>query len=385
MNDSIKVLFFTGNRSEFGLLLPIIERVKNDIKMDYKLIVSGSHISDNYGNTIKEIENNNINIDYKLDIKVNGDNKVGVIKESSELLDKSGEIINKEDPDYLFVLGDRYESFAVALSAFYLGIPIAHSGGGNITKGGAMDDTIRHSISKLASLHFTTCQENANNIKKLGEEEWRIFISGSPSVETVKEKELYSKKELENDLEINLDKPTIVFTQHPISSKSDKAREQVKKSLKALKELEFQTIITYPNQDPGSSEIIDEYEKWKEIPHFRFRKNLGQKRYFSLLNYASVVVGNSSSGLLETPIFKIPAVNIGSRQKGRKRSTNVIDVDHNSDEIKEAINKAIFDNDFIKKVSNCKNPFGDGNTSAIIIKQLKKYYNNSKLLRKELV
>lgn len=385
MNDSIKILFFTGNRSEFGLLLPIIERVKNDIKMDYKLIVSGSHISDNYGNTIKEIENNNINIDYKLDIKVNGDNKVGVIKESSELLDKSGEIINKEDPDYLFVLGDRYESFAVALSAFYLGIPIAHSGGGNITKGGAMDDIIRHSISKLASLHFTTCQENANNIKKLGEEEWRIFISGSPSVETVKEKELYSKKELENDLEINLDKPTIVFTQHPISSKSDKAREQVKKSLKALKELEFQTIITYPNQDPGSSEIIDEYEKWKEVPHFRFRKNLGQKRYFSLLNYASVVVGNSSSGLLETPIFKIPAVNIGSRQKGRKRSTNVIDVDYNSDEIKSAINKAIFDSDFLKEVKNCKNPFGNGNTSSIIIRQLKKFYNDPKLTRKELV
>lgn len=385
MKRKIRVLFFTGNRSEYGLLAPIIKRISNDEEMEYALIVSGTHLSKKYGGTINEIENDGIKIDYKININSSGNSDQEVVYEVSDLIKEINLILTKEAPDYFFVLGDRYETFAAAQAAFFKKIPIAHSGGGNITEGGCLDDTIRHLITKMAALHFVTCEENGNNIKKLGEESWRIVLAGSPAVETVLSEKLLSKEELEKDLEISFNAPIILFTQHPVASSWKDSRNQIRESLKALKESGYQVVITYPNSDAGGSEIIDEYKKWSDYDKFIFIENLGRVRYLSLMKYIDVVVGNSSSGLLETPIFKIPAVNIGDRQKGRVRSTNVIDVDYSADEIKAAIDKCINDSTFLKSLEEVINPFGAGETSSIIVNNLKRHHDNKKLLYKELI
>lgn len=384
MKRKIKVLFFTGNRSEYGLLAPIIKRVGNDPIMEYSLIVSGAHLSKKYGNTIKEIENDGYKIDYKISIISPVSSEQRIVDEVSNLINEINPIIEKENPDYFFVLGDRYETFAAAQAAFFNNIPVAHSGGGNITEGGSLDDTIRHLITKMSALHFVTCEENGNNIKKLGEESWRIVLAGSPSIETVLNEKLLSKKKLEQTLGITFNAPIIMFTQHPVTSSWKNSRNQIRESLKALKELGYQVVLTYPNSDVGSTEIIDEYKRWLTNPNFIFVENLGRLKFLSLMKHSSVVVGNSSAGLLETPIFKIPAVNIGDRQKGRVRSTNVIDVSGSANEIKEAIEKSIKDKDYLKIVHDCKNPFGDGKTSEIIINSLKCNYNKPKLLLKKL-
>jgi UDP-hydrolysing UDP-N-acetyl-D-glucosamine 2-epimerase len=316
MKRLMKVVFFTGNRSEFSLMAPIIKRIDKDPDMEFKLIVTGAHMEEEFGASIEEIEKENVNIDYKVNIGSTGKSNIGVLDEVSKIFKEVGNILEIEKPDYFFVLGDRYETFAAAQAAFFSNIPIVHSGGGNITLGGCLDDTLRHLITKMASLHFVTCKENMENVKKLGEEHWRIFETGSPAVETVLNEGLISKEELESMFNISLDKPLIMFTQHPVASSWQHSDSQVRESLKALSMLGFQTIITYPNTDAGGSLIIEEYKKWNHVKNFIFIKSLGRIKYLSLMKYSSVVVGNSSSGLLETPIFKIPAVNIGERQKG---------------------------------------------------------------------
>lgn len=383
MNSKIKIIFFTGNRSEFGLMVPIIKRVMLDSNMEYELIVSGAHLFDRYGYSIKEIEKERIYIHHQIDVNSCETSNHKIIEEMAIILTKVSKIIRKAKPNYFFVLGDRHEAFAAAQAAFYNQTPIAHSGGGNITNGGCFDDVIRHAITKLSSIHFVTCKENANNVIGLGEEGWRICISGSPAVETILKENLLTKDELSKELAIDFCQPVILFTQHPVSTEWQNARKQVIQSLIALEELGYQTIITYPNSDVGSDLIIDEYQNWLDVKHFKFIKNLGRIPYLSLMKYSSVVVGNSSSGLLETPIFKVPAINVGSRQKGRVRSTNVIDVGYDNIEIKNAINKAIFDEKFLKDTKNCTNPFAVVNTSEIIINKLKELLYHPKLSKVE--
>lgn len=352
---------------------------------DLKIVASGAHVSEKFGYTLNEIRDDYIEMNYV--IKAGRENKkdVEIIPELSIIMNEMSEILKKEKPDYLILLGDRYETYGAAVSSFFLRIPIAHIGGGTITKGGCFDDVIRHSISKLASIHFVTCKENADHLIKLGEEEWRVVISGSTAIENIINEELYFKKELEKMLNIDLDKKLILFTQHSVTSEADMADIQVRESLEALKELGYQAIITYPNNDVGGMKIIEEYRKWDHIDNFIFVKNLGRKKYLSLMKYASVVVGNSSSGILETPILKIPAVNIGSRQSGRKFASNIITCDYNKDEIIKSIRKTIFDKNFQEEVKKTEYYFGDGHASEIIIDSLKKFYNRRDLLDKSMI
>lgn len=385
INKNIKIVFFTGNRAEFGLMAPIIKEASNDGDIQSKLIVSGVHLCKDYGNTIQEIQNEGIDVDYKITLTESKENEEYISKRSVEIIDKVSKILIKEKPDYFFILGDRYETYAAASAAVFLQIPIAHEGGGTITSGGCIDDVIRHAITKLANLHFVTCKTNYENVKKLGEEEWRICLSGSTAMDTIKNEKILSKNELEKELNLDFTKPIILFTQHPVLSEKDNIKNQIFESLEALKQLGYQTIITFPNSDVGSNDIIEQYYKYKDVKYFKFVKSLGRKRYLSVMKYSSAVVGNSSSGLLETPIFKIPTVNIGSRQYGRVRSNNVIDVSYNRKQIKLAIEKCIYDKDFIEQVKKCDNPFDNGNASLNIINFLKCNYANSKLMKKRLV
>jgi UDP-hydrolysing UDP-N-acetyl-D-glucosamine 2-epimerase len=368
-----KVMFFSGNRSEFGLMLPVIKRIKSSEDFTSLLVISGTHTDSKYGKTSNEIIKENIEINYEIPVKITGNSSFEVNSIISEIIHKANCILEKEKPDCVFILGDRYESYAFAIAAFFLRVPIAHMGGGAVTKGGCEDDVIRFSISQLASLHFVTCEENAKNLSKVVEDGERIVVSGSTAIENVLNEALYSREEIEKILGIDLENKLILFTLHPIPQNRNKIEYEVRQCLEALDEFGVQTIITYPNSDPGSDVIIEEYVNWSKKSNLLFYKNLGRKMYLSLLKLSSVGVGNSSSVILETPIFKIPGINIGGRQCGRVRSTNIIDVSYNKEEIINALETAFLDDEFRKSVSKCEYPFGKGDASQIVVKKLKEF------------
>lgn len=380
-DNKIKICFFTGNRSEFSYIIPVIREIENYEDIEYKVIISGAHLDERYGETIEEIEKEGVNVDYK--IKINSSDFLN--KQVSEIIINIAKILRIEKPDYIYLSGDRYETYAAAVAAFFENVPIAHEGGGAITNGGCFDDSIRHAITKLASLHFTICKTNYHNIIKLGEENWRICLSGSVVVDTICKEQLLGKKELQNELNIDFNKPVILFTQHPVQNEVDMTKFYITQSLEALKKLGYQTIITYPNTDPGNEYILMEYEKYADTQNFRMVKSLGRVKYLSVMKYCSVVAGNSSSGLLETPIFKVPAVNIGTRQNGRIRSTNVIDADYSSEDIEKKIQKCINDKKFINEIEKCENPFGNGGASRKIIEFLRTNSKDRNLLLKKLL
>jgi len=382
---SKKITVFTGNRAEYGLLHPVIRGLASDLSMETYLIISGSHLSDEFGMTVSEIDASSIKEVKEIPLPiVEGNENEGMLLSFSAIINNCLEIFKKFVPDMLVLAGDRFETFAMAVTAFYMNIPIAHLFGGDLSMGGHLDDSARHSITKLAHLHFTTNEDSYKRVIALGEERWRVFNVGSPVMDNIVKGDYASPDEITRELELEIDKPIILFTQHPITTESELAYDQVKESLEAMKELGYQTIITYPCNDAGSKCIISAINEYKAIPFFRVRKSLGRRLYLGCLKIASCVAGNSSSGLMETPLFKVPAVNIGDRQAGRLRAENVIDVPCKREAITKAIRQTIEDYHFIAKVKNCSNPYGEGGASEKIVDVIKSTNINSILLKKKM-
>ena len=380
-----KIVIFTGNRADYGLLHPVIQHLTTDPYFQVTLIISGSHLSVDYGQTVDEINCVGLYNIVKIDLAdLISSSKVEVLKSYAMLVEKGNEVLAEIMPDALLIAGDRYETFAMAVATFYRNIPIAHIFGGDLSQGGHMDDSVRHAATKLAHIHFTTNQDSYQRVIGLGEEKWRVHNVGSPFVDTVLAGEYASPLEIKENLELNLGKPFILFTQHPVTTEPDDAYRQVKESLEALKKLKIQTIITYPCNDLGSEAIIGAIKEYLNVSHFIVRKSLGQRLYIGCLKLSACVAGNSSSGLMETPIFKVPCVNIGTRQAGRLRSTNVIDAGYNQVDIKKATKKAITDRNFLDQVRRCENPYGEGNTSKKIAAILKQMLSNNKILKKQM-
>lgn len=383
MGDIIRrVAVFTGNRAEYGLLRPVIKELADSLCFEVYLIISGSHLSKKYGKTINEIDLEGINGVFE--ISFDDENKPCVSDLFSKIVKDGAECICKIQPHFALVAGDRYETFAMAVAAFYNNVPIAHVFGGDLSQGGHQDDSVRHCITKLAHLHFTTNEDSYNRVIGLGEEPWRVFNVGSPAVDNIKNGNYAKPEEIEREFSFDLKKPIIVYTQHPVTTESEKAYDQAKESLLALEELGYQTIITYPCNDNGSEDIIRAIHEFEGNHNFRIRKNLGGRLYLGCLNTASCVVGNSSSGLLETPIFKIPCVNIGTRQAGRLRAENVIDVPYDRQEIKNAILKALNDNVFREIVRNSSNYYGNGRASKNIVNILQTVELGKGLIQKKM-
>jgi UDP-hydrolysing UDP-N-acetyl-D-glucosamine 2-epimerase len=378
------IAIFTGNRAEYGNLYPVIRAIAAYEQLQYTLIVSGAHLSEDFGNTIAEIEADGMVIAERVDSGVGRSEESDTTKDLSRCIERMGEIYKHKRPDLQLVLGDRYETFGAATAAFISGIPIAHIAGGDLSHGGCLDDSLRHALTKLAHIHFATNHDSAERLKKMGEEEWRVHNVGLPALDQILADEFYDPANLALELELDLSQPIILFTQHPVTLEAAQAGKQAEESLQALLRLEIQTVITYPNTDPGNALIRAEIEKYRGVRHFRIRKSLGRKRYLGLLRIASVMVGNSSSGLLEAPSFKLPVVNIGGRQRDRLRAENVIDVDGNAGQIEQAIHRALYDQQFRESVSNCVNPYGDGRAAERIVRVLAEIELDSKLLRKRL-
>ena len=379
------IAIFTGNRSEYGILFPVIRAIAGHKNLDYKLIVSGAHLSEEHGNTLAEIEADGVAVAERIDLGVGGSSESDPSQQIARCIEGMGKIFRRMRPDIQLVLGDRYETFGAAIAAFLAGIPIAHLAGGDLSHGGCLDDSIRHAITRLAHIHFATNGDSAERLMRMGEEGWRVHNTGLPTLDQILSGEFFDATTLSRELELDFSQPIILFTQHPVTLEAERAGAQAHESLQPLQRLGLQTVITYPNNDPGSDLIRAEIEKHRNIHHFRIYKSLGRKRYLGLMRIASVMVGNSSSGLMEAPSFKLPVVNVGSRQADRLRAGNVIDVECASETIEAAIRCALNDRDFRAKVSRCVNPYGDGHASERVVRILAELTTDERLLRKRMV
>lgn len=374
----------TATRAEYGLLKPLIFKLKEDKDINLKVVVTGMHLSPEFGLTYKEIINDNIEIDEKIEILMSSDTNVGVCKSMAMAMMSFSEYFNRIKPDMLVILGDRYEIFSIASVATVLNIPIAHLHGGEITEG-LYDDAFRHSITKMSYIHFTSNEAYRKRVIQLGEEPERVFNVGAIGLDSIKNIKLLSLNELEESIDFKLDKKFGIVTFHPVTLENGTAEKQCNELLMALDDFKnMKFIITKANSDTDGriiNKLIEEYAS-RNKERILVVSSLGQLRYLSAMKYSSMVIGNSSSGIIETPSFKVPTVNIGNRQKGRIKARSVIDCEVKKDKIILAINKAL-DLEFLQSIKDIKNPYGDGESSEKIIIHLKKCINGKINLKKK--
>ena len=365
-----KVLAITGIRSEYDILFPVIDTLRKDRNFEVRLIVCGAHLSDWHGFTFKKIKEDGFQIVDMIDNLLMTNRKTQRVKGVGILTCALSQTLEREGPDFLLVVGDREESIATAISGNYMDILIAHIGGGDTACGNA-DDPVRFAVSKLAHIHFAATKEYAQNLKKLGEEEFRIFNVGNPGLDNIRNTPILPIEEVSKSLNFNIsNKNYAVLIGHPLSSEKEDSGPQMEVTLKALecfcKETNLKVVCIYPNTDPGSYDIIKAMEDYKNKSFIKFYKTLPREIFVNLMRNAKVLVGNSSMGILEAPFYKLPVVNIGNRQKGRLNAGNVEFITHNIKEIKKALHKACFDEKHRSHVENLKNPYGDGTTSQKI-------------------
>lgn len=374
----------TATRADYNYFRLIINKIRNSESLNLSLLVTGAHLLESYGKTIDVIKKDGIPITNVIEMYDEKDTSVGSQgKAIGRGIISFTKILSNLCPDLLLLLGDRYEPLAAAIAASTLLIPIAHiHGGDNVTRG-QTDEQVRHAITKLAHIHFPATQKSAERIKLLGEEEWRIFNVGSPSIDHLSQMEFLNKQDICKKLELDKNRKIVICIQHPYIIEPELAGEQVKITLKVLKDLNLMCVIIYPNNDPGSNLILKQIDNYKEYSNFKIFKNLDYYNFYSLMQNADLLIGNSSAGIIESPIFKLPVVNIGDRNKGRETGENVIHAIHDYDEIKNAVIKALSKSfkDLCKKV---KNPYGNGTASSQIVKILEKIEIDKKLLIKKL-
>ncbi|MBL4932918.1 UDP-N-acetylglucosamine 2-epimerase [Clostridium paridis] len=379
-----KILVVTGTRSEYGLLYWVMKGIQEDKELDLQLIVTGNHLLHEYGYTVKNIIDDGFVIDEEIDMMVSSSKKSGIVKSMGLELIQMSQTFDRLKPDLLLILGDRYETFIAVTCAMIMNIPIAHMNGGESTEG-AVDEQIRHAITKMSHIHFTGAEYYKERVIKMGEEPWRVHNVGQAGVENIKRLELMNKGELEQELSITFDKPIFLITYHPVTLESETIEEQIDSLLNAIRRFDAKYVFTYPNADFGNEIIINKINKFKdENKNVYIYHSLGQKRYLSLLKHARVMIGNSSSGIIESPIFKIPVVNIGNRQKGRLRNNNIIDTGYNEEDIYNSINRALNEESFRNSLKDIKNIYGDGTTSKEILDVIKNTPLDKKLLLKKM-
>jgi len=377
-----KICVITGTRAEYGILYWLMKEIEEDSRLDLQLIVTGMHLSPEFGLTYQEIEKS-FKIDKKIEMLLSSDTAIGISKSMGLAQISFAEAYDELKPDLLIVLGDRYEIFSAVSTGMISNIPIAHLHGGETTEG-AFDESIRHSITKMSHLHFTATEEYKNRVIQLGEHPSRVFNVGGLGIDNIKKLQLLSKEEFEKSINFKLNKKNILITFHPVTLEDSTAQEQFQLLLDVVDELEETHIIfTKANSDTDGRIInfmIDEYVNHHSHKSCGFT-SLGQLRYLSALQYVDAVVGNSSSGLAEAPSFKIGTINIGDRQKGRIMAKSVIDCDSDFKSIKESFS-FLYSDEFKNKLMETENPYGSGGAS-LKIKNIIKEINIENILKKQ--
>lgn len=372
-----RVCVFTGTRAEYGLLRPLMARIKADKNLRLQVIAAGMHLSRKFGHTYKEILRDGFKIDYKASIPLADDSSLGLCSSVSAGLVNIGRAYAKLNPDAVIILGDRFEALSAAIAAVFFKVPVVHLHGGESTFG-LIDEPIRHSITKMSWLHFTSTGEYRKRVIQLGENPDTVFNVGAVGLDNIKSMKLLSRKELLRQLQLPRDSRIAAVTFHPVTLDRESPARQFSRLLGALDSFPgLKLVFTMPNADPGNRAIVKLIERYVRRNPLRTRafSSLGQLRYLSLLKHAEIVIGNSSSGIIEAPSFFTPTVNIGDRQKGRVHGDTVIDCPARVNSIVSAMEKGLSAS-FHEHCRNLKNPYGDGKTSARIMEILKRSLNS---------
>ena len=368
-----KICIVTGSRAEYGLLYWLLKEVEADKDLKLQLIVSGMHLSSKFGLTYKEIEKD-FKIDKKIDMQLSSDTSVGISRSMAIAQKSFSKAYKQLKPDIIVVLGDRYEIFSAVSAAMISRIPIAHIHGGELTEG-SWDDSIRHCITKMAHLHFTSTEVYKNRVIQLGEEPKRVYNVGGVGIENIKRLKLLSKNQFEKLINFKLNKRNILITFHPVTLEKNTSKKQFQELLNAINKLnDTKIIFTKTNSDINGkiiNQMIDNYISKHSNNSIGFT-SLGNLLYLSALQHIDVVVGNSSSGLIEAPSFKIGTINIGDRQKGRIKTKSIIDCLPTKADIQKSFKK-VYSKSFQKILKENKNPYDSGLSSKKIVKVLKNY------------
>ena len=360
-----KIAVITTSRADYSHLSWPLRDLSAHPEVDLKLIVMGSHLSPEFGHTVREIERDGFSIDARIECLLSSDSDVGMAKTIGVATLSLADCLGQMRPDILLLIADRYEMLAPASVALALRIPIAHIEGGEISEG-AIDDAVRNALTKMSHIHFTSTHEARRRIIAMDEEEWRVHRAGAPSLDHLRRATLYTREELKSRLKIKLEKPAILVAYHPVTI----ARNTVQEAdalFAALAMLPDQILFCYPNADAGSRELIERTKSFQASrKNSRVFINLDALTYWSLLRHVNIFLGNSSSGIMETPSFALPTVNVGLRQQGRERAQNIIDAAPEAQAILEAIRKAK-SAEFRESLQGMSNPYGDGRASEKIV------------------
>jgi UDP-N-acetylglucosamine 2-epimerase (non-hydrolysing)/GDP/UDP-N,N'-diacetylbacillosamine 2-epimerase (hydrolysing) len=374
-----KICVVTGSRADYGLLYWLMKDIQADMDLQLQIVVTGMHLSPEFGLTYQVIETDGFIIDAKVEMLLSSDTPVGIAKSMGLGVIGFADTLDHLRPDILVLLGDRYEILTAAQAAMVARIPIVHIAGGDVTEG-AFDEAIRHSITKMAHLHFVTNETSARRVRQLGENPEHIFNVGSPGIDYIKRMKLLGRSELEDALDFKFREKNLLITFHPVTLETQLAETQFQELLTALDSLgeNFGIIFTKPNSDIDGRAIIRLMDNYAAThSNAKVYTSLGQARYLSAMSQVDAVVGNSSSGLYEAPSFGKPTVNIGDRQKGRLQAKSVINCRPETGAIAEAILQAL-----ASDCSDAVNPYGDGNSSIRIRDRLKQIIEPSSLLKK---
>jgi len=380
-NSPRNVCVVTGTRAEFGLLRWLIEDLSNSEELNLQLVVTGMHLSPEFGLTVKEVENTGYFINDRVEMLLSSDSPVGIAKSMGLGTIGFADVFNRLKPDLLLVLGDRFEIFSAVTAAMVARIPIAHLHGGELTEG-AIDESIRHSITKMSHLHFVASDEYRRRVIQLGEIPSRVFHVGGLGVDNISRLKLLSREELESSLDIQLQDINFLITFHPVTLEANSSSHQIEELFSTLSQYpKAGLIFTMPNADTDGRILIQQVQKYcSSRSNAKAFTSLGQLRYLSALSHVDAVIGNSSSGLLEAPSLRIPTLNIGDRQKGRLKASSVVDSEPTATSMLRAL-ETILSCEFQQKLQSTVNPYGEGGASTKIIETLEKL-DMSNLLKK---
>ncbi|MBI4064624.1 MAG: UDP-N-acetylglucosamine 2-epimerase (hydrolyzing) [Elusimicrobia bacterium] len=371
----------TTGRCDYGIYRPILRRIEQDRDLELRLYVTGMHLAPQFGRTLHFIQEDGFKIHECIKTILSSDSPEGLAKSMGLTTLGFAQAYKRERPDILLIQGDRFDIYGAVLAALPFNIPIAHMHGGESTEG-LIDEAIRHSITKMSHLHFVSTPVYARRVIQMGEEPWRVTVSGAPSLDNLKSAKLLNFKELSRKYGVSQDQPFLLATFHPETLTWDKTRFHVQEFLSALEKSGAFVLLTHPNADTGgrlAAEMVKNFAAGAK--NAKFFENLGTTDYFSLMSHAGAMVGNSSSGIIEAASFGLPVVNVGERQRGRFHGSNVLNVSCSRAEILGGIQKALSP-EFRKKLAGLKNPYGDGRAAEKIVAKLKQVSLDSKLLIK---
>jgi len=372
-----KIVALTGIRSEYDIIYPLLKALHKDAEFELSVIACGAHLSERFGLTVREIEKDGFLIAERIPNLIDSDQEIGKAKSAALLAVGLSDALDRLKPDYVLVAGDREEPLVAGLVSTYLGIPLIHLCGGDRTepKAGDVDEPIRHAASKLACLHFTMNEEHKQRLLKMGEEPWRVFNFGNPALDRFAEIEKMEKKQLRNYFnfdEGDPNRPLLLVLQHVISGEVLQAQEQMAATLEAVTRLDADCVINYPNSDMGSRALVQVIERYRALPNVRITKNIPRKEFVNLLRNVDLVVGNSSLAILEGCFLKIPAINVGERNKNRMNGGNVVFVPETAAAIHETAHQILTDAKRSDQLRNCRPIYGDGQAAPKIVDALKR-------------